>query len=159
MKNTPLLVANSLVPDINSLQGEIQAQLDARLRGNPRHYNTSEIQAIALTETHLFPTGFQLTESETEEFRALCNFSQVSLRPARITSHRKYLGPIIVFLKRCSWPLLQVHLKNVFAGVQEFQIRSVVTMARQLVENRRVLEILNGFAPVPTPSPKKLDLH
>ena len=77
----------------------------------------------------------ELDKQTSERFRALASFSQLELKPAReIKSHRKIIGPIIVALKRMSWPLIKIHLKDSFESLEQFSAWSLDTIAKQQVE-------------------------
>ena len=122
--------------NIVGLEQQISSTLTARLNQN-QLYNLSEVDQIASYPFRLFPTDFELTEDETTKMRALCTLSQCQLRPATsITSHRRFIGPVIVFIKKLSWPFIKLHLKETLAGIQGFQSWNVKTIAGLIVSSR-----------------------
>jgi hypothetical protein len=108
----------------------------AHLRNIETHcYTLEECQSVRERSTQLVPTGFELGARDSELLRALAVFSNTELRPpAQITSHRRFIGPIIVFIKKLSWPLVQLHLKETVIGIREFHSLTLTVIARQLVE-------------------------
>ena len=57
--------------------------------------------------------------------------SQVELKPARqIKSHRRFIGPVIVGVKKLIYPLIKLHLKDVFQGLEEYCQWNVYQQAR-----------------------------
>lgn len=118
--------------ECDRLSAQIDQTLEARLLRSGGSYNKVEIHDITHKKTTLVCASTTLTLESSERLRALSKLAQFQLRPAsQITSHRKLLGPLIVFLKKLTWPVIQIHLKETFAGLQELAAWSVVTMAKQ----------------------------
>jgi hypothetical protein len=132
-----ILINNGPAPvalDATNLNAELEKELEARLK-RAGDYDRREISAIEQLDRRLFPKDFKLSTEQTNSFRALCKLSQVELKPARaITSHRKVIGPLIVLLKRLSWPIFKVHLKDTVDGLQEFCAWSVYQQAQNVTE-------------------------
>ena len=126
------LLADNGLPNVADLNARIDQNLARRLRV-VTDYSDQELHDIAEYSVRLFPRDFALTQLETDDFRALCAYSQVTLKlPLQIRSHRKWIGPIIVRLKRLMLPLLRFQLKDTLKGIQEFHCRSVIRMARSV---------------------------
>ncbi|MDD2942715.1 MAG: hypothetical protein PHC51_07100 [bacterium] len=118
--------------ECDKLSERIDQCLTARLQDSGGTYNKTEIHDITHKKTTLVPTGTILSQESSERLRALSKLAQFQLRPAsQITSHRRLLGPVIVFFKKLTWPIIHIHLKETFAGIQELSAWSVVTMAKQ----------------------------
>jgi hypothetical protein len=118
----------------SELNQRINSALAERLSGNDA-YNKEEITKVSNLKSKLMPEGFVLSTEQTENLRALCKLSKVELKPAReITSHRKIIGPVIVFLKKLTWPLMQIHLKDTFNELSDFCSWTVKTIAKQTIE-------------------------
>ncbi len=132
---------NFLSPESLSLERHALEALSSRLKTSPS-YSQEEILRVSELSKRLFYDGFYLGEDHTNRLRALCSLSQSSLKPANeISSHRKLIGPIIVFIKRLTWPLLSVHLKDVFVGIQEFQSLAVESLAEQIVATEELKQL------------------
>lgn len=107
----------------------IQNALAQRLAGNP-DYTIAEIEHVGRLSKKLFPEGLDTDEKTNERLRALATTSMFEIRPARtITSHRKFLGPLIVLMKKISYPFIKIHLQESFAGQQEFNSLMLDTVA------------------------------
>lgn len=117
-----------------SLEQRAKDALSSRLKTSA-NYSAQEISEIAKLERKLFP--HQAIDKETTElFRRLCALSNIRLLPSReITSHRPIVGPLIVAIKRISYPFIRVHLKGVIEALEEFCAWSVYAHAKS---HRRV---------------------
>jgi hypothetical protein len=136
-QDTGLLLgsADPLTERLNTRLEEIRAQRAI----NCPTLGTSELEDISKLEHRLFPVDFELDKQQTEDLRALCSLSQTGLRQnLKITSHRPLIGPLIVFGKRILWRIVQVLLKETFAGTQEFNARLVKSHAKALLRIDRL---------------------
>src|SRR5690606_2278941 len=112
--NTPSLLAKNGLPGLDGVENRVREGLVARTHPGSE-LSISELEEVATLDTALFPKTLELAPETTETIRVLCALSRCQLRPAReIRSHRRFIGPIIVFLKRLSWPLIRFHLKDTF---------------------------------------------
>jgi len=127
-------LALSGFPGVESLNVRVKNNLDVRLAGQS-DLTAKEIEQVAELDKSLFPKEFEISEDSRETLRVLCSYSRCELRSGReIRSHRRFLGPLIVFLKRLSWPLIRFHLKDTFESMQLFHSWVVYSHARQVVE-------------------------
>lgn len=111
-------------------QRALQA-LKQRLLEN-KDYSEQEIKEIELKQTSVFRPGYVLRKEQAEQFRALANLAQVSLKPGReIRSHRKYVGRLIVLAKRLSLPFVKFHIDPTLEGLNEQSHRLVQLLAEQ----------------------------
>lgn len=118
-------------PEHSKLNSLVAENLKGRLSSHSS-YSAQEIADIAELDPSLFPDGFELDTEATKDFRLLCGLSKTGLRlPHQISSHRKFIGPLIVFLKRISMPLVSFYMKETLQGIQDFQVSSVVVLAKQ----------------------------
>ena len=132
---------NFLTPELHSLERHVFEALSSRLKTSPS-YSDEEIVRVSGLSKRLFHDGFCLNEDQTNRVRALCSLSQSTLKPANeISSHRKLIGPLIVFIKRLTWPLISVHLRDVFVGIQEFQSLAVETLAEQILATEELRQL------------------
>lgn len=100
-------------------------------------YDVDEIESITKRSHSLFPADYRLDSETAKYMRALSALSQAELRPSRaIRSHRKFIGPLVVFLKRATWPLVKFHLTDSFKGIEEFQSWAVTAIGQLVVKNR-----------------------
>ncbi len=113
------LVANA--SDLSEgLNQRVSAQLQTRL-GSSKYYDAKEIARIEACQSALFPSEFSIDEQGYERLRVLCTLSQCGLVEAHsIKSHRPYIGPVIVRVKRFAWKMIKAQLESSFSGIQEF---------------------------------------
>ena len=123
-----LLATN--IPESHQLVDRAKNQLAERL-STSKNYSSEEVKKVTELSPRLFPKGYDLSESETEQLRALCMLSKCALQDSsKITSHRKFLGPLIVAGKRLVWRILSHQLNETFDGLKEFHSWSVYNQAR-----------------------------
>lgn len=120
--------------DSEDLEARARATLERRLEGST-DYTADEIERVHTLKPNLFPQHFELSTAYADHFRALAKLSQQTLKPnGKISSHRKYIGPVIVFLKKLSWPLIRIHLKDHFQGIEDFCQWSLSLAGKQAQE-------------------------
>jgi|GEM_PF-5509896 len=124
------------------LESRVKTNLTHRINRNAE-YSPEEIEHVSRLDKRLFGDACLLTKDQTEQMRRLCRFSKVEIKQGQeIRSHRRLIGVIIVFLKRLTLPLIQVHLKPVFAGIEEVHYALVETLAQQQVEINRLRKLV-----------------
>ena len=112
----------------------ITHNLNTRITIND-NFTRQEIAEISLKNSALCPKDFEINAQSHELLRVLSMFSRCELKPIKqITSHRRYLGPLIVFFKKLSWPLVRFHLKDTFESIQQFNSWTVYGLAKQTIE-------------------------
>ena len=117
------------------IEAKLVQKLSNRLEDQQQEYTSEEIKDISVLDMSLFPEDFELSQESSERFRTLARLSHLELKPARnISSHRKALGPLIVAVKRLSWPFIKAHLQDSFLGIQEFASQMLEISAKQEVK-------------------------
>ena len=132
----PLLLSRegNADPVIAALEIRIKDNLARRLNEN-QHYQKNEIENVVKVAPRLFPHEFVLGKEISGFLRHLAIFSPQELKPtAEITSHRRFLGPLIVRFKKLFWPLIYVHLRKPFESLEEFHSGVLGTVAWQAGE-------------------------
>jgi len=104
--------------------------LDKRLSISD-NYTVNEIEEVSNRSERLFRDNFEISKEQTELFRVLASHAHVKLHPRNITSHRKYIGPIIVGLKKVLFKLVGVILKDTFNTQEMFNRYTIKTLARE----------------------------
>lgn len=141
-QTTKSFITGGVIPGLgqSQLEDRVTEALRTRLGASNGHYTIEEIEAVSRLKRTLFPPDFQLDQETSECFRTLVQFADVQLKPAQmIRSHRRFIGPLIVFIKKLTWPLIQIHLKDTINSAREFNARTVILLAKQQVEIRRNL--------------------
>lgn len=120
------------------LDKKIEENLNARLKSQA-NFDEEEIAKVSSLDCSLFPKDFLLDQTRNEEYRILARSAQLELKPAcEIRSHRKYLGKLIVLVKRASWPFVRIHLKDTVEHMRDFSSQALYTMAKQELRLREL---------------------
>ena len=131
------MISPSDIADKFSLSTRVEENLADRIR-QASDYDQKEIKRVSSYNHRVLPEDFTLEFETGEKLRALAAFSQCELKPAReISSHRKIIGPIIVWLKRLTWPFVKVHLDQTFRAQQEFNSLMVECLADQISKSQQ----------------------
>lgn len=91
------------------------------------HFSPEFIRAVATMQPGMPHGGLAVSEEDLEGLRSLCSLYEVELRPTKITSHRRLVGPIIVGAKRLIYPILRAFLGDTLRQQRDFNAQ-VVTM-------------------------------
>lgn len=94
----------------------------------------------------LLPIGYKLNAQEEAYLRALACRYRITIRPPfAISSHRRFIGPIIVLGKRLMWRLLNFFLAGPLEQLEDFHRILIKGQAEQLarifaleVENQKL---------------------
>ncbi len=145
--NTPneSILADNNLKSIKDLNSQLVTKLKNRLKED-KNYLEEEILKVSKLQHRLFPEGFELSTKDATAVRSLCTLSQTDLKPVRaISSHRKYIGPLIVALKKATWPMIKFHLTNSFKGISQFNSWAVFSISniisKQHSLEQRVLDL------------------
>lgn len=106
-----------------------RAKINAELRAN----SSIEVREVAEYSNKLFDA--ELPPELCKEFRLLCACAVREPKPPVIRSHRPLFGPIIVFIKKLSWRILRVLLKDTIESQQMFNRKTVRLLARSVIKN------------------------
>lgn len=77
----------------------------------------AQIQALSFAVTR---EGFSTTPERMEQIQRLCQLFSMNLRPTNPTSHRPFIGPIIVGVKKVLFPLVNALFGPTFRNQREF---------------------------------------
>ncbi len=132
--NKPDLIIENNALNCEDLNQRISQNLKNRTNSN-EHYSLEETISVSKIDRTLFPKDFEVSDESRELIRILASFSACELKAARhFTSHRKLLGPIIVFLKKITWPIIMFHLKDKFETQQQLFSWMIFSQAKQIRE-------------------------
>lgn len=127
-------IENNKYINHQELMQKITIRLDCRIKNNA-NYSTLEISEISTKNSALCPSNFEISDKARELLRVLIMLSRCELKLAKhIRSHRKFIGPLIVFFKKLTWPLVHFHLKDTFESIQQFNSWTVYGLAQQIIE-------------------------
>ena len=116
--------------------GEADANLEQRVATQVQNriaagqFAARDVEYVSKLSRPIFSGSTQLDDDSLEKLRTLCKLWDVDIRPAAITSHRKFVGPIIVKCKQIFFPLLRVLLKDFIAQQREFNATAITLLAK-----------------------------
>ena len=133
MNGTPNQHETSWVSVCGSSDAELARSLEERIAGLRSAGKFSEadqlhIQGLSFSVTR---EGFVATPERVELLRRLCQFYSADIRPPAPTSHRKIIGPFIVFGKKLLQPLVNAVLGPAVRNQREFNA-TVVSLLTDL---------------------------
>ncbi len=73
--------------------------------------------------------ALELSGIQLEKLRRLCQLAEVELVPARISSHRPVIGPVIVAAKKVLFSILKVLLKDTLRKQRDFNAAVISFLA------------------------------
>ena len=117
------------------LEPGFQAKLRerSRLRCEAEGISADDISYIKSIDFSLFKGEEASISSESlDRLRAVCQHWDVTLRPVNFTSHRRFVGPVIITLKRLLFPILSAFFKD--------------TLREQRLYNAQVIRFLAHLA-------------
>lgn len=95
-------------------------------------YSIQDIKNIAETKCQLVNRNLQLSTKDLESVRELCKLWDLQLTPIHITSHRRFIGPIIVAVKRMLFPLISMLMKETIKQQRSFNAAAVTVLTEAL---------------------------
>lgn len=124
----PLFDSFGLLPEQFAV--ELALRVEERLKEN-EEYCVEEIQRVSAKSPRLCSTDFNLQSEDYERLRVLCILSQCALANASsISSHRRFIGPLIVKTKQILWKITSSQLEDSFSGIQEFSSWMLVSQIK-----------------------------
>ena len=76
------------------LQRELRSSVEAKITAGA--FTTDFVKVVAKMQPGVLKAALQASDVQLEALRRLCQIWDVDLKPAPITSHRKFIGPIII---------------------------------------------------------------
>ncbi len=130
----------AILNDTKGLESKLRARTQERIRQqtDEKALTAEEIERVSGLSTKLVSDEVLLSERDNDELRALASLSRIALKPpSQIASHRKFIGPIIVFFKKLTYPLVAFHMKETIEGLEESASLSVSRQAKLASELKR----------------------
>ena len=84
------------------------------------NYKARDVDYIAKFPISLTTGALTINDLQLEKLRRLCQLADVQLTPSRITSHRAFIGPVIVAVKKILFSILAVLLKETLRKQRDF---------------------------------------
>jgi hypothetical protein len=108
------------------LESEIRAKLEEHLKlGKVTEH---DIKYITNLRRPVIDGKLELSEARLNAIRQLCQLWQLEVSPIKITSHRRVIGPIIVFIKKLLYPILSSLLSNTLKKQSNFNAQAIILL-------------------------------
>ena len=117
---TWLSVAGEAAPDIARELSEAVEQKIAQGK-----YRREDVEYIGRIKRQLVDGTLDVSESKLEKLRRLCQLWEVDIKPSEISSHRPFIGPVIVAFKKLLFPILRVLLKDTLRQQRDFNSAAI----------------------------------
>lgn len=126
------IIAGNPDSEINQL---IQAKAAALLAsGKITENNLKYLQQLDLS---IVKSDLDISDLLLERLRLNCQLFDVELRPREITSHRKFVGPVIVAVKKLIFPVIKFFLKDFIRQQKDFNASLIATLGQIAVEKKQ----------------------
>ena len=143
-RTTKQMVGHARGDDWLIMHGEKAPALAASLRQRVEQriaageYLPDTIQYFNEVSFRAVPGELTVSDKRLEQLQKLCQLWDVRLRPKEISSHRKFLGPLIVAAKRVVYPVLSAFLKESFYQQRSFNAAALAMLAELSEELERL---------------------
>jgi hypothetical protein len=115
------------LPDALQYVRAIQDRCDSRLQeGVVRAQDVDNIRNRALD---LIPKDLSVDAVALEKLRRLCQLWEVDLHVGDISSHRKWIGPVIVQMKKLLFPVIRFFMKDFIREQRDFNAATIQLLA------------------------------
>lgn len=122
--------------DLEALEVTCRKRLNERIATQAGQFslNEEEIKNVRDYDSR-FIKDISLSKDDNDELRLLASWTKFKLKPpSSISSHRKIIGPLIVLLKRLTFPLVNFHMKDMVREMEEFASAVVERQAKTASE-------------------------
>ena len=121
------------IPSQNSKN--IIAELDSRYESIIKDKNYQE-EYLKELELSLTKSELDVSDEILERLRLCCQLWDVKINPEEIKSHRKFIGPIIIALKKLLFPILNAFFKNFIRQQKDFNAATIALIGKFIEEKR-----------------------
>lgn len=121
--------------DSESLANTVEATIQGRIKAGA--FSENDVRNIKNRALELIPKDLDLPPLQLEKLRRLCQLWEVDIRASEITSHRKFIGPIIVSFKKLLFPLIRFVLKDFIREQRDFNAQVISFVAELANESQR----------------------
>ncbi|MEZ4755094.1 MAG: hypothetical protein R3A13_12495 [Bdellovibrionota bacterium] len=118
---------------------ELESLLNSRVKAKiaDKEFTLDNVCYVDKVDFSLVKGKLNLTDKQLEKLRRLCQLWDIKLRPAEISSHRAFIGPIIVTAKKLMFRLLSVLLKDIFHQQKSFNAAAIDMIAELGTEDNK----------------------
>ncbi|HMO02944.1 MAG TPA: hypothetical protein PKD37_07860 [Oligoflexia bacterium] len=111
---------------------QVASQLTSRVKAKieAKAYTEKDLEYISHLKLNLNLNAFKSEDPKLlERFRALCVGWDVQIIEPQLSSHRKFFGPLIVFVKRALFPIAKALLGRSFSKQREFNAQVLLMLS------------------------------
>lgn len=112
-----------------SLESEIEQKAQASLLKN--NFSPASLEYLSKLDRSISISAGSDVQADvlTEKLRAMCKFWDVDPTVGQISSHRKYIGPVIVRIKKAFFSIMKVMLKPTLEKQRNFNAQVIEFLA------------------------------
>lgn len=114
--------------EASELERSLLSRVEQRIASGK--FARRDVEYVAKLSRPIFSESATLDEDALEKLRSLCKLWDVDIRPSTISSHRKFVGPVIVKCKQLLFPLLRVLMKDFISQQREFNATAITLLAK-----------------------------
>lgn len=90
-----------------------------------KKFTEDDIDYVAKLKLPLVGGALTVSDKDLEQLRRLCQLWDVELQPVAISSHRRFVGPIIVAIKKLLMPFMRAILKDTLKRQRDFNAATI----------------------------------
>lgn len=116
---------------------ELEKKLSERVRArlSSGDFGPEKIEYITDVDFNVTKGSLKLGKRKLELLRSLCQLWDIDFLPAKISSHRPFIGPLIVSVKKAIYPIIKVLLKDLIHQQRSFNA-AVVALAVEVANEQ-----------------------
>lgn len=99
--------------------------------------SSSEIGRVTKLDLSVSNAELNLPDQQLEKLRRMCQIWDVDIRLTHLSSHRPWLGPLIVMAKKLVLPFLKLFLRDTLRQQRDFNAASLALMVDLCAERSR----------------------
>lgn len=92
-------------------------------------YSAEDVKYIAALNLKAVKGDLKVSDEVLEKMRRLCQIWDVDLKAKPISSHRKFVGPVIVAAKKMMFPIIRIFLKDFLRQQRQFNAGCISLLA------------------------------
>lgn len=94
-----------------------------------KDFSKENIHYVDKLDVSLTKGSLKVSDERLEKLRALCQIWYVDLKQGEISSHRKYIGPLIVTFKKAVFPVIRFFMKDFLRQQRSFNAKTISLLA------------------------------
>lgn len=88
-------------------------------------YTADEVYYVSRVNLAVCKGDLSISAERLEKLRRMCQLWDIDLKPREITSHRRFVGPLIVFIKQRTFPILRFFLRDLIRQQKDFNAAAI----------------------------------